>query len=261
MNMMRDVGLLPGPWFNALGGGAWRLTMERNGALHGLGYLGVSEKRTGPGVLILSGSSSSKFMNRRGWQLIQEINQAQSVERGALFPRPIMEIYSEIQKLSAEEKVNDWEQVEIRRLAGKAKRRILLRGFVFPGQQHEKTLLVVILMERVRYREMNLDGADGLGLTEREHQVVRNLVKGWTNKEIASDLGITEQTVKAHIRQVMTKMGTTTRTGILSKLLLAKVENAAIPTVQRRLAERKTPDVLSYHQGRSLNDVSPSSLS
>jgi DNA-binding CsgD family transcriptional regulator len=230
--------------------------MERNSALHGPGYLGVSENRTGPGIVILSGSSSSKFMNRRGWQLIQEINQAQSVERGALFPRSIMEIYSEIQRLSAKENGNDWEQVEIRRLAGKPKRHILLRGFAFPAQQHEDTPLVVILMERVRYREMNLDGAAGLGLTEREHQVVRNLVKGWTNKEIASELGITEQTVKAHIRQVMTKMGTTTRTGILSKLLSAKIESTAILTVQRRFGDCKTPDGLS-HQGRRLNDVSP----
>jgi DNA-binding CsgD family transcriptional regulator len=234
--------------------------MEQNGAFHGPGYLGVSEKRTGPGVLILSGCGSSKFMNRRGWLLIQEINQAQSVERGALFPRSIMEIYSEIQKLSAEKNGNDWEQVEIRRLAGKPKRHILLRGFACPGQQNEETPLVVILMERVRYREMNLDGAAGLGLTEREHQVVRNLVKGWTNKEIASELGITEQTVKAHIRQVMMKMGTTTRTGVLSKLLSAKIESATM-TVQRRFGDCKTPDVLSHHQGRRPADVGPLSPS
>jgi DNA-binding CsgD family transcriptional regulator len=116
-------------------------------------------------------------------------------------------------------------------------------------------------MERVRYREMNLDGAAGLGLTEREHQVVRNLVKGWTNKEIASELGITEQTVKAHIRQVMTKMGTTTRTGILSKLLSAKIESATMMTVQRRFVDCKHSDVLPHHQGRRAADVSPPSPS
>jgi len=209
-----------------------RFTMERNGSLLGTGYHGISDRRTGPGILILSGSRSLKFMNRRGWQMIQEINQAQSVERGGLFPRSIVEVYGEIQTLAAEQTRYEWEQLEIRRLAGKSKRPILLRGFAFPGQPNEKTPLVVILMERVRYREMTLEGIDRLGLTEREDQVVRNLVKGWTNKEIARELGITEQTVKAHIRQIMTKIGTTTRTGVLSKLLSARVDSAMPMAVQ-----------------------------
>ena len=43
-------------------------------------------------------------------------------------------------------------------------------------------------------------------LTPREREVLEYVVGGKLNKEIASDLGIVEQTVKAHRAQVMEKM-------------------------------------------------------
>jgi RNA polymerase sigma factor (sigma-70 family) len=43
-------------------------------------------------------------------------------------------------------------------------------------------------------------------LTPREHQVCARVLQGRLNKEIASDLGISEKTVKAHRAQVMKKL-------------------------------------------------------
>jgi len=48
--------------------------------------------------------------------------------------------------------------------------------------------------------------------------VIEHLAKGWTNKEIANALGITEQTVKEHIKHIMQKTKSTTRTGILAQV-------------------------------------------
>jgi FixJ family two-component response regulator len=45
-------------------------------------------------------------------------------------------------------------------------------------------------------------------LTPREHEVLNQVVSGRLNKEIASELGITERTVKAHRRTIMEKMET-----------------------------------------------------
>ena len=56
-------------------------------------------------------------------------------------------------------------------------------------------------------------------LTTREVSVVQHLLKGWTNKEIASALTVTEQTIKEHIKHIMAKTQTTTRTGILVHVL------------------------------------------
>jgi len=58
-------------------------------------------------------------------------------------------------------------------------------------------------------------------LTDREHDVVECLAKGWTNKEIAAELGITEPTIKAHIRNIMNKTKCSTRTGIVAQVLHA----------------------------------------
>lgn len=49
-------------------------------------------------------------------------------------------------------------------------------------------------------------------LTEREGQVLDLLAQGMTNKEIASDLVITERTVKFHISSILGKLGAGNRT-------------------------------------------------
>jgi len=46
-----------------------------------------------------------------------------------------------------------------------------------------------------------------LGLTRREQQLVEMIGRGSTNKEIAGDLGLSEQTVKNHIHRVLRKLG------------------------------------------------------
>jgi two-component system, NarL family, nitrate/nitrite response regulator NarL len=51
--------------------------------------------------------------------------------------------------------------------------------------------------------------------------VVKNLAKGLTNKEIASQLSITESTVKAYIQHIMRKTKCSSRTGILVQVLSA----------------------------------------
>lgn len=49
-------------------------------------------------------------------------------------------------------------------------------------------------------------------LTARETDVLRLLAQGKTNKEIASELGISERTVKFHVSSVLAKLGAGNRT-------------------------------------------------
>jgi len=44
------------------------------------------------------------------------------------------------------------------------------------------------------------------GLTEREQTVLRQLAQGQTNREIAEALTVTEETVKTHIGNILTKL-------------------------------------------------------
>jgi DNA-binding NarL/FixJ family response regulator len=49
-------------------------------------------------------------------------------------------------------------------------------------------------------------------LTERETDVLRLLAEGRANKEIARALGVTEDTVKTHVRHILGKLGVQSRT-------------------------------------------------
>lgn len=49
-------------------------------------------------------------------------------------------------------------------------------------------------------------------LTDRELEVLRRIVAGRSNKEIAADLGISEGTVKTHVNRILDKMGVHDRT-------------------------------------------------
>lgn len=49
-------------------------------------------------------------------------------------------------------------------------------------------------------------------LTPREEQVLVLLARGHTNGQIAGILGISAQTVKGHLKQILPKLGATTRT-------------------------------------------------
>jgi DNA-binding NarL/FixJ family response regulator len=96
------------------------------------------------------------------------------------------------------------------------------RGYVFdgaPSSEFAQAIRVVnqgsvwvqrrvlsMFIERViTQREGMLYGANTI--TDREKQVLRMLVAGLSNKEIAAPLGIAERTVKSHIAKMMRKVG------------------------------------------------------
>jgi DNA-binding NarL/FixJ family response regulator len=63
----------------------------------------------------------------------------------------------------------------------------------------------------------------GLGLTRREQQLVHMISDGLTNKEIAGQLGLSEQTVKNHIHRMLRKLGASDR---LSAVELCRLPGA-----------------------------------
>jgi len=70
------------------------------------------------------------------------------------------------------------------------------------------------LLERVN----NLHGSPPDGretLTDREQEVVRWVIQGMTNKEIASQLAISEKTVKTHLSNIFSKLKVSRRLQLL----------------------------------------------
>ena len=61
-------------------------------------------------------------------------------------------------------------------------------------------------------REVRTPERDAEALTERETDVLRLLAQGKSNKEIALQLNIGEQTVKTHVSHILDKLGVPSRT-------------------------------------------------
>jgi DNA-binding NarL/FixJ family response regulator len=56
-----------------------------------------------------------------------------------------------------------------------------------------------------------------LGLTRREQQLVQMISRGLTNKEIANQLNLSEQTVKNHVHRMLRKLGASDRLGAVER--------------------------------------------
>jgi two-component system, NarL family, response regulator len=82
-----------------------------------------------------------------------------------------------------------------------------------------KDLLDSIRTVHLGGRSISAEAAAGLArhvlnkeLTDRELEILKRVAGGTSNKEIATSLGLTEPTVKSHLKNVMTKLGANDRT-------------------------------------------------
>lgn len=67
---------------------------------------------------------------------------------------------------------------------------------------HRKRLLILTVYRKLR---------EAYGLTKREEDILREIYSGKSNQQIASDLCISEATVKAHIHNLLRKMSVGSR--------------------------------------------------
>jgi DNA-binding CsgD family transcriptional regulator len=186
----------------------------------------ASEKRTNPGVIVLTHQGQLLYLNHEATELCAEINQARlgQAARGVLPIEVVNLCHAIAEKITVVQDVKAWAGTHIRLLIADLAPPMLLRGFGIPGPNDLHQARVLILLDRVVSREpVSISQAFGrFQLSIRGRAVVKWLVQGLTNKEIAEQLGITEQTVKEHIQRLMRKTETTTRTGLLARLLLKK---------------------------------------
>jgi len=87
------------------------------------------------------------------------------------------------------------------------------------GSASPDGLLIVMLERKSNEVVMIAEIAERFGLTCREQETVQFLLEGLTSKEIAQRMQISPNTVKAFIRLVMVKMGVSTRSGIIGKIV------------------------------------------
>jgi len=92
------------------------------------------------------------------------------------------------------------------------------KSYMLKGMSVEELIDAIQTVHRGRSRipaavaDRLAERLSGNALTERETEVLRTIVAGKSNKEIASALFISEATVKTHINNLLSKLGATDRT-------------------------------------------------
>jgi DNA-binding CsgD family transcriptional regulator len=100
------------------------------------------------------------------------------------------------------------------------KRRYTCRAFQLEGNGKSAGITTALLLERTSSAPIALEQLClEHGLTQRERETVKFLLLGLTSKEIATRMDISPNTVKAFLRIVMVKMGVSTRSGIVGRIL------------------------------------------
>jgi len=95
---------------------------------------------------------------------------------------------------------------------------------VASGQQYFEASLASSLLSRLlQGRGKGQDKTSTPDLTSREEEVLGLIVRGYSNKEIADELNISPRTVKAHVSNILKKMGVEDRTQAAVKILESRL--------------------------------------
>lgn len=98
------------------------------------------------------------------------------------------------------------------------RRTYFCRVYLLNGNGHDSATLLVLGRRNSDPRALS-DFYLQFQLTHREQQAVALLLRGLSNKEMAENMGISANTVKAFLRMAAIRMGVSSRSGIVAKIL------------------------------------------
>jgi DNA-binding CsgD family transcriptional regulator len=109
----------------------------------------------------------------------------------------------------------------IRTTFRRGKSSYLCRAYLMECQNSvwEQPMVALHLEKDSSISDAMYEAAAKYNLTEREQEALRGISMGLTNKELAERMSISPNTVRAFLRLIMVKMGVTTRSGIVAKIL------------------------------------------
>jgi DNA-binding CsgD family transcriptional regulator len=90
---------------------------------------------------------------------------------------------------------------------------------VSTGAVGKMDYLFVVLMEQIGPALVLSTSGNQVRISQREASIVEFLMEGLTNKEIGVRLGISAFTVKDHLKRLMMKTKTSTRTGLIVRMV------------------------------------------
>jgi DNA-binding CsgD family transcriptional regulator len=188
----------------------------------------------GPGIMLLTASMRLLYKDQRAWELCQQIIRSQDGKTASgVLPPAVASLVEQIQKiLKLRTDPKDWERIQLRRVVNTLHSSVLLCGTALMDQTHAETRILIVISEvGIGAWEENVlvQAKETFHLTARETTVVHHLLKGWTNKEIANEMRLAEQTIKEYFKRISEKTRATTRTGIAMTIIHSGLRQALAP--------------------------------
>lgn len=187
------------------------------------------------GIVLFTSTGQLLFMNHEAQHLLQQLQPASFRENGAcLIPEDVHKVVRDlINRLMFCNHPKDCEYIQVERLHFASDQRLLLRGLCIPDQPLARNSRILVIIETLNQRaacpDQNIQ--QRYHLTEREQMVIIYLMLGFTNKEIANRLNLSEYTVKEHLKRIMHKTKTTTRTGLLARMVFPAPHEAGLESL------------------------------
>jgi DNA-binding CsgD family transcriptional regulator len=177
----------------------------------------IIAKRSAPGVLILDLEDRLLHSNQEALEMLSTL---QGNDGKQTVPKDVYDLCGRLKGAKGAEAVFG----VIRHPGGSdtAEFHFSVRAFLLGGHgEGDNPNHVMVLMEKIsRNRQLDIEQArKKFQFSKRETQVVGLICQGLANKEISGAIFISEFTVKDHVKNIMRKMDTGSRNGIIASLL------------------------------------------
>ena len=191
----------------------------------------LAVRHMGPGIMLLTASMRLLYKDRRAGELCQQIIRCQDgkTANGVLPPAVASLVYQIRKTLTVRTDPKDWEQIQLGRVVDTLHSSLLLCGTALIDETTAETRILIVISEvgiGAWQDNVIVQATEKFQLTAREATVVQHLLKGWTNREIAIEMGLSEHTVKRHCKHLSEKTSTITRTGIAMKIIHSGLRQA-----------------------------------
>ena len=189
--------------------------MEKGLDLYSQDTQSFASQRAGHGILIVTLDGRILWTDSRATELCQQMRVATDRLEGTL-PLRVAKLVKEIgELLQLRNHPKDWEAFNVKRVIKGCETHIFVAGIGLPAGVGHGTESTVLLTLDVIAPRKSVSRLQAFQLTAKEITVAELLLKGSTNREIAHAIGVTVQTAKEHVKHIMEKTKTNTRTGIV----------------------------------------------
>jgi DNA-binding CsgD family transcriptional regulator len=181
-------------------------------------------KRSSPGLLLFDFQGKLLFFNQKSQELIVDLNvlSGRLLEKDSPWPKPIWELYVDLKELGEKEaKESETKELSLSKWSGDGFPHYLRGILIKPVQRINLFSYILMLVEPVRkkrylpFEQLKVK----FNLTKRELEVIQLLCEGLPNKEISERLFVSEHTVKDHLKNIMGKLGVSSRNKIMATLV------------------------------------------